>query len=177
MPASVSATTSSSVNQPSLVRTWSLLPVSLIQSQEVSMSSEKSSKEGRMHSSVNPRDALSRLVEPKAFDTREHWLDAVARKAGISYRAAKGIFYGEITDPEHRAFRRVTDKILEREKRIGAEHDRTNEDSRAILDRALALQAEALRIGDELAAIREELVRRGALDVRHTPQGNRPRGE
>jgi hypothetical protein len=133
---------------------------------------EKFSEGADMHSSINPRDALSRLVEPKAFDTREHWLDAVARKAGISYRAAKGIFYGEITDPEHRAYRRVTDKIQERGNRAGADHDQTLEDSRAILDRVLHLQAEALRIGAELAAIRAELVRRGALAVRQPPQGD-----
>jgi hypothetical protein len=129
------------------------------------MSTDKSSKEGKMQSSISPRDALSRLVQPRAFDTRERWLEAVARKAGISYRAAKGIFYGEIKDPEHRAFRRVTDTI-KRAERAGAEHDALVHDSAAILARAHRLQAELDRVSQELAEIRSALVRNGALPGR-----------
>jgi hypothetical protein len=121
------------------------------QQQGVSRMAEKSSGERDMHSSVSPRDALSKLVQPQAFDTREHWLDAVARKAGISYRAAKGIFYGEITDPEHRAFRRVTDKIN------GAEHEATMRESAAIQRRSRDLAAELDELSARIADIRREL--------------------
>ena len=33
-------------------------------------------------------------------ETRQAWLARAARKAGISFRAAKAIFYGEVTDPK-----------------------------------------------------------------------------
>jgi len=127
--------------------------------------SEKSS-EDQMHSSISPRDALSRLVQPQAFDTRERWLEAVARKAGITYSAARRLFYGEIQDPEHRAFRRVTDKILEREERAGAEHETLVHDSAAILACAHRLQAELDRFSAELAEIKQALVRNGTLPRR-----------
>lgn len=35
-------------------------------------------------------------------DNRESWLRRAARNAGASYRQAKALFYGEITDPHHR---------------------------------------------------------------------------
>ena len=40
-------------------------------------------------------------------ETRESWLARAARHAGVSYRQTKALFYGEITDPEHRAARRM----------------------------------------------------------------------
>jgi len=127
--------------------------------------SEKSS-EDQMHSSISPRDALARLVQPRAFDNRKSWLQAVANKAGITYSAASRLFYEQIQDPEHRAFRRVTDKILEREERAGAEHETLVHDSAAILARAHRLQAEIERVSEELAEIRAALVRNGALPPR-----------
>jgi hypothetical protein len=35
-------------------------------------------------------------------DNRESWLRRAARNSGASYRQAKALFYGEITDPHHR---------------------------------------------------------------------------
>jgi hypothetical protein len=110
-----------------------------------------------MHASDKPRDLLAKLVEPKPFDTRERWLDAVARKAGISFSAARRIYYGEINDPENKAYRRVTDKILERAKRAGAEHDRTMQESAAIQRRSRDLAAELDELAARIAEIRAEL--------------------
>lgn len=59
-------------------------------------------------------EKVSELIEAVAgarqwSDTRQSWINRAARRAGISYRAAKAIYYGEITDPEHRAVRRLVD--------------------------------------------------------------------
>jgi hypothetical protein len=124
------------------------------------MSTEKLSTVAAMNAHADPRAMLSQLVEPKAFDTRESWLSSVARKAGISYRAAKGIFYGEISDPEHRAYRRVTD-IIERAQSAGAEHERTMRESAAIQRRSRDLADEL----DELAARISEIRRELGLDL------------
>lgn len=42
-------------------------------------------------------------------DTRENWLNRAARRAGISFRQTKALFYGEITDPNHRSARLMRD--------------------------------------------------------------------
>lgn len=54
------------------------------------------------------REAVATVAGPRAFhETRESWLARAARNAGISFRQAKSLFYGEITDPEHKAARRM----------------------------------------------------------------------
>jgi hypothetical protein len=54
------------------------------------------------------RDVIAAVAGPRLWnDTRESWLGRAAREAKISYRACKALFYGEITDPEHKAARRV----------------------------------------------------------------------
>lgn len=35
-------------------------------------------------------------------DTNESWLRKASRLAGTSYRQAKALYYGEITDPDHK---------------------------------------------------------------------------
>lgn len=46
------------------------------------------------------KEHLAGLAGPFAdSDTRESWLARAARRAGISYRQAKAIFYGETRDP------------------------------------------------------------------------------
>ena len=37
----------------------------------------------------------------QAGDTKESWLARAARKAGISYRQCKALYYREMTDPKH----------------------------------------------------------------------------
>lgn len=50
------------------------------------------------------RELVAAVAGQREFsDTRESWLNRAARRAGISFRSVKGIFYGEIADPRHPA--------------------------------------------------------------------------
>ena len=56
------------------------------------------------------RELVASVAGPRNWsDTRESWLGRAARKAGISYRQVKAIWYGEITDPNHRSARLLRD--------------------------------------------------------------------
>lgn len=57
---------------------------------------------------VSMREWVAAVAGPVAhFENRKGWLAKAAREAGISFRSAKALFYGEITDPEHKAARRM----------------------------------------------------------------------
>lgn len=61
-----------------------------------------------MAENVSGRELIAAVAgAQQCFDTRQSWINRAARRAGISFRAAKAVFYGEITDPEHRAARRL----------------------------------------------------------------------
>lgn len=61
-------------------------------------------------SEVSMRDLVAAVAGPvSAFENRKGWLAKAAREAGVSYRSAKALFYGEITDPEHKAARKMRD--------------------------------------------------------------------
>jgi hypothetical protein len=47
--------------------------------------------------------------ERRWSDTRESWLARAARKAGISYRQCKALWYAEIKDEHHRSARLMRD--------------------------------------------------------------------
>ena len=54
------------------------------------------------------RESIAAAAGPEEwFDNRKSWLGRAANRAGISYRQAKSLFYGEITDPEHKSARRM----------------------------------------------------------------------
>ena len=56
------------------------------------------------------RNLIASVAGPRSWsDTRESWLARAARRAGISYRQVKSIWYGEITDPHHRSVRLLRD--------------------------------------------------------------------
>ena len=56
------------------------------------------------------REFVVAVAGPRQWaDTRQSWLARAARKAGISYRQCKSLFYGEITDPNHRSARLMRD--------------------------------------------------------------------
>lgn len=81
--------------------------------------SEKSSGVSSM------REAISIVAGPKEWsDTRESWLARVPRKVqSVTFRTVKALWYGEITDPEHkaaRAIQRAADAILEKREREAA---------------------------------------------------------
>ena len=67
--------------------------------------SEKSSNEG-----ATMRELIVAVAGQRQWsDTRESWLARAARKAGVSYRQAKAIYYNEIKDPNHRSVRLMRD--------------------------------------------------------------------
>lgn len=50
------------------------------------------------------RELVAAAAGPRLdTDTRESWLRRAAANAGSSYRMAKALFYGEITDPNSRS--------------------------------------------------------------------------
>ncbi len=52
---------------------------------------------------VSMRELVAAVAGPRMdTDTRDSWLRRAARNAGSTYRQAKALFYGEITDPHHR---------------------------------------------------------------------------
>lgn len=54
------------------------------------------------------RELVAAVAGPRRWsDTRESWLSRASRRAGVSYRQAKALFYGEITDADHRAARKM----------------------------------------------------------------------
>ena len=56
------------------------------------------------------RETIEIVAGPRGFnDTRESRLARAARRAKVSYRTARALWYGEITDPEHKAARRMTE--------------------------------------------------------------------
>ena len=63
---------------------------------------QESSDVKRMSQSATFRDDIAVLAGPyQASDTRESWLSRAARKAKISFRQAKALWYGECTDPKY----------------------------------------------------------------------------
>lgn len=67
------------------------------------MLSEKSSE-------VALRDLVASVAGPRQWsDTRESWLNRAARRAQLSYRTVKSLFYGELTDPDHPSARKLRD--------------------------------------------------------------------
>lgn len=49
------------------------------------------------------RELITAVAGPRLdTDNRDSWLRRAARLAGTSYRQARALFYGEITDPHHR---------------------------------------------------------------------------
>jgi hypothetical protein len=57
-------------------------------------------------------------------DTGESWLARAARRAGITYRQAKALKYGETTDPKHSVASRVL-SAADKAKIVQAQHHAT----------------------------------------------------
>ena len=66
---------------------------------------EKSSGVG-----VGVRNLVALVAGPRDWsDNRKSWLSRAARRAGISFRQTKSLWYGEITDHTHRSARLMRD--------------------------------------------------------------------
>jgi hypothetical protein len=69
--------------------------------------SEKSS-EAKM------RDLIAAVAGPvQLSDNRKSVLSRAARNSGLTFRQVKALFYGEITDPYHRAARKLKDAAVQ----------------------------------------------------------------
>ena len=103
---------------------------------------EKSSRAASM------RELVASVAGPREWsDTRESWLGRAARRAGITFRQTKALFYGEIADPNHRSARLMRDAadLAGRYETIArsmnaADPDFYREDVLALLDVARALR-------------------------------------
>lgn len=61
------------------------------------------------------REIVAEVAGPRSWgDTRESWLNRAAERAGITYSQVKRVFYGEITDPDHKAARKLRDIVAQR---------------------------------------------------------------
>lgn len=70
--------------------------------------SESSNGKRKMSAAVNWSEMIGVIAGPKLpGDTGESWLARAARRAGITYRQAKALKYGETTDPKHSVASRV----------------------------------------------------------------------
>lgn len=67
-------------------------------------------KSEKFSGSNSVRELIAVVAGPRQWtDTRESWLARAARRAGVSYRQTKAIWYGEITDDNHRSARLMRD--------------------------------------------------------------------
>lgn len=70
------------------------------------------------------REYVRAVAGPREWsDTRESWLARAARKAGISYRQCKALWYGEIVDPYHRSARLMRDAAEAKAKELADQYE------------------------------------------------------
>jgi hypothetical protein len=107
--------------------------------------SEKSSTREEIVSAVavELQEAIVALAGPRGtYDNRESMLARAARRAGISYRQAKTLFYCECNDPKSS----LTDKV--RAAKAKQIEDEARHEYQTLLSRSATLQV-ALGISDE----------------------------
>lgn len=120
---------------------------------------EKSSGKTEMDISIEMHSAISKLAGHRDWrDTRGRWLEKAARAAGISYRQAKSLFYGETKDPKWSVVEKVRaarDRMLETQE-AGARDDR--DIILARLERLEALVSSGKDIGcEDVDALRKDI--------------------
>jgi hypothetical protein len=65
-------------------------------------------------SEAKMRELIATVAGPVQFtDNRKSWLSRAARNSGLTFRQVKALFYGEITDPYHKAARKLKDAAVE----------------------------------------------------------------
>lgn len=98
--------------------------------------------------SLEMRTAIADLGGPRCDgDTRERVIDRAARRAGISFRTAKALFYGEMTNPRATTVERVR-AALSRRATNREEHARATAE-RAITELSSAI-AGAILSGEDV---------------------------
>lgn len=92
------------------------------------------------------RELVALVAGPREWtDNRKSWLSRGARRAGISFRQAKALFYGEITDDRHRSARLMRDAAADHYEQLAhalaaKDADFHQQDIAAYLDLARALR-------------------------------------
>ena len=94
--------------------------------------------EGVMNLAIELKAGLAELAGPlQPSDTRESWLARGARRAGVSHRTARAIYYGETTDPRTS----VSDRIRAAVTRLrGEQLKRAQHEHQDILGRIARLE-------------------------------------
>ena len=70
------------------------------------------------------REIVIAVAGPRDFnDTRETWLRRAGRRAGVSFRQVKAIWYGEISDPHHRSVRLMQDAAMKRARELAGTYE------------------------------------------------------
>ena len=84
------------------------------------------------------KSSIAELAGPRDLhDTRESWLRRGARRAGITYRQAKSLFYGESADPRSSTVEAVRRALSEQER----QEEDAREEFRAALQRIELIEA------------------------------------
>lgn len=75
------------------------------------------------------RELVALVAGPREWsDNRKSWLARAARRAGISFRQCKSLFYGEITDVSHRSARLMRDAAADHYENLAARLAATDAD-------------------------------------------------
>jgi hypothetical protein len=96
---------------------------------------------------IEMRSAIIELAGERAvFDSRARWLERAARKAGISPRMAKALFYCEVSDPKSSVVEQI--RAAQAKTRKDAELLHTAGQTLADFNARLQRLEEALRVAD-----------------------------
>lgn len=100
------------------------------------------------------RDLIAAVAGPREWsDTRQSWLNRAAKRAGLSYRTIRGIFYGEIDKPDHPCMRLLEIEAASRMASLAGRYERLARS----MDAADAdfFRADALALIDAARALRD----------------------
>lgn len=116
------------------------------------------SDEFRM-SAVEWREAIANIAGPVGHDdTRESWLARAARKANITFRQAKALYYGECADPRYS----VAVKVRQAAEKIQREEEALRNDVAEIWDRLSKLETRISEIDQDAGSALADRVVQGA---------------
>lgn len=98
----------------------------------------------KLSGGVRMRELIATVAGPVLWsDNRQSWLARAARRAGISCRQVKSLWYGEITDECHRSARLMRDAAEEITGIAAAlDQDRYREEIAEILDLVRQMRAQ-----------------------------------
>jgi hypothetical protein len=66
------------------------------------MSVKHEREDFHMSKMLSGRELVAAVAGPRAWsDTRQSWLNRAAKRAGLSYRTIRAVFYGEINKSDH----------------------------------------------------------------------------